>query len=44
MYSNISDEEDNKVAERWQKDAEGIIIFVRPGSLPMSVHTDRRNK
>jgi hypothetical protein len=31
MYSNISDEEDNKLAERWQKDAEGIIIFVRSG-------------
>jgi hypothetical protein len=34
MYSNISDEEDNKVAERWQKDAEGTIIFVRSGPFP----------
>jgi len=30
MYSNIAEEEDNKMVERWQKDAEGIIIFVRP--------------
>jgi len=28
MYSKIAEEEDNKMAERWQKDAEGIIIFV----------------
>ena len=34
MYSSISDEEDNKTAERWQKDAEGIIIFVRLGPFP----------
>lgn len=30
MYSNIAEEEDDKMVERWQKDAEGIIIFVRP--------------
>ena len=30
LYSEIAEEEDNKMAERWQKDAEGIIIFVRP--------------
>ena len=28
MYSKISEEEDNKVADRWQKDADGILIFV----------------
>jgi len=28
MYSKIAEEEDDKMAERWQKDAEGIIIFV----------------
>ncbi|KAI0246407.1 hypothetical protein BJV78DRAFT_151798 [Lactifluus subvellereus] len=27
MYQKMTDEEDNKMAERWQKDAEGIIIF-----------------
>ncbi len=30
MYSNIAKEEDNKAVERWQKDADGILIFVRP--------------
>lgn len=30
MYSKIAEEEDNKIAQRWQKDTEGIIIFVRP--------------
>jgi hypothetical protein len=29
MYSKIAEEEDDKMVERWQKDAEGIIIFVR---------------
>ena len=28
MYSNIVEEEDNKMTERWQKDADGILIFV----------------
>lgn len=28
MYSKLTQEEDTKMAERWQKDAEGIIIFV----------------
>jgi len=32
MYSNIAEEEDNKLAERWQKDADEILIFVRPSS------------
>ncbi|KAH9989374.1 hypothetical protein BJV74DRAFT_773062, partial [Russula compacta] len=27
MYSKIAEEEDNKMTERWQKDAEGMIIF-----------------
>jgi hypothetical protein len=30
MYSKISKEEDNELAERWQKDADGILIFVSP--------------
>jgi hypothetical protein len=30
MYSTIAEEEDSKMVERWQKDTEGIIIFVRP--------------
>lgn len=38
MYSKISEEEDNKMAERWQKEAEEIIIFVGPGS-EVAFHT-----
>jgi hypothetical protein len=36
MYSNIAEAEDNKMTERWQKDADGILIFV---SLFIRVHT-----
>lgn len=28
MYSKLSEEEDNKMVDRWQKEAEGILIFV----------------
>ena len=31
MYSKIAEEEDDRMVERWQKDAEGIIIFVCSG-------------
>ncbi|KAH9952546.1 hypothetical protein BGW80DRAFT_618337 [Lactifluus volemus] len=27
MYIKMAEEEDNKVADRWQKDADGILIF-----------------
>ncbi|KAI0253403.1 hypothetical protein BJV78DRAFT_1123172, partial [Lactifluus subvellereus] len=27
MYRKMTEEEDNKIAERWQKDADGILIF-----------------
>jgi hypothetical protein len=30
MYSKISKEEDDELVDRWQKDADGIIIFVSP--------------
>ena len=30
MYSKIAEEEDNEMAERWQKDADGLLIFVSP--------------
>ena len=30
MYSKITKEEDDQLAERWQKDADGILIFVSP--------------
>jgi hypothetical protein len=29
MYVKMSEEEDNRMADRWQKDAEGILFFVR---------------
>lgn len=28
IYSKNAEEEDNKTAERWQKDADGVLIFV----------------
>jgi hypothetical protein len=30
LYSKAAEEEDNKMVERWQKDADGILIFVSP--------------
>ena len=30
IYSNTAEKEDNKMAERWQRDAQGILIFVSP--------------
>jgi hypothetical protein len=30
MYSKAAEEEDNNMAESWQKDADGILIFVSP--------------
>ena len=30
MYSKAAKEEDDKMAESWQKDADGILIFVSP--------------
>jgi hypothetical protein len=46
MYGNIVEEEDNKMAERWQKDAQGILIFVGTSifvSIPLnsSIHRCR---
>ena len=29
MYIKMTEEEDNKMAHRWQKDADGVLIFVR---------------
>jgi hypothetical protein len=36
IYSKAAEDEDNKRAEHWQKDAEGIIIFVSPS---VDIHT-----
>ena len=30
MYSKFAEDEDKNMTERWTKDADGIIIFVRP--------------
>jgi hypothetical protein len=36
MYSKLAEEEDNKMVDRWQKEAEGILIFV---SHSVGAHT-----
>ena len=41
MYREMAEEQDNKMAERWQKDAEGIIIFV---SLDFLFHAASHTK
>ena len=33
LYSEIATEEDNKKIDRWQKDADGLLIFVSHGCL-----------
>ena len=39
MYSKAADEEDNKMVERWQKDADGILFFVSPRfAIFLSLH------
>jgi len=30
MYNKIAEEEDNKMTDRWQKDADALLIFVGP--------------
>jgi hypothetical protein len=30
MYSRMGEKEDDKIAELWRKDADGILIFVSP--------------
>ena len=34
MYLGMATEEDKKMAENWQADADGILIFVRISLLP----------
>jgi hypothetical protein len=34
IYSKAAEEEDNKMVRSWQKDAEGILIFVSPCQRP----------
>jgi hypothetical protein len=39
MYSKAAEEEDKNMADRWQKDADGILIFVSPrGGILLSFY------
>jgi hypothetical protein len=39
IYSKAAEDEDNKMVERWQKDADGILIFVSPRvGIHLSLH------
>jgi hypothetical protein len=39
MYLEMAEEEDKKMAELWQANADGILIFVGLSSNPV-LHTD----
>jgi hypothetical protein len=42
LYSKIAEEEDNKGTDRWQKDADGILIFVSdPVVIPTAMCMNR---
>ena len=30
MYTKVAEDDDNKMVKSWQKDADGILIFVSP--------------
>ncbi len=39
IYSKAAEDEDNKMVDRWQKDAEGILFFVSPRvAIRLSLH------
>ena len=40
MYLEMATEEDKKMVENWKADADGILIFVRPPSVSLVLHTD----
>jgi hypothetical protein len=43
LYHEMTDEEDKMRAERWQKDADGILVFVRTSvSFFTSLHTSNQ--
>ena len=39
MYSEVTQEEDNKVAERSLKAADSLLVFVSPYFTPLFLHT-----
>jgi hypothetical protein len=42
IYTKAAEVEDNKMVERWQKDADGILIFVSPRIvIHLSLHINR---
>ena len=43
MYSKVTQEEDNKMAERFQKAADGLLVFVSPRLTPPFLHTSIGN-
>jgi hypothetical protein len=42
MYIKMTEEEDEKMADRWQKDADGILLFVRQYISSTLEHIDER--
>ena len=44
MYLKFGEEEDNKMVERWQKDAKEILLFVSPVSPFMQIHNELENR
>ena len=42
IYSKAAEDEDNKMVDRWQKDADGILFFVSPRvGIRLSFHINR---
>jgi hypothetical protein len=37
MYQKKTENEDSKMTDRWQKDADGVLIFVSPQSTGFSI-------
>jgi len=43
IYSKVTQEEDNKLTERWQKALDGLLVFVSPRFTPQFLHTSIGN-
>ena len=43
MYSKVTQEEDNKMAEHFQKALDGLLVFVSPHFTPPYLHTSIEN-
>ncbi|SRR5260221_511408 len=44
MYSKVTQEEDNKMADRFQKAADGLLVFVSPHFTAPFLHTSIGNR